>query len=310
MSGEKIVVLYYDEDIANGGFYDNFEYYYILRKYFGSDVIYKCSTSHSEENCLAQLNDKYENIEDDIWNGIQFMPHERGKIFHNNKVKIVFGAICASLIWFIRHKNILVADEYIGLCDIPELIPMSTYYAHSKLLYDERVFPPEGRYKPYRKKILFDKYRKKEFGEKHDYMINLALAERRYDKKFMINLINELTRYGKNVAVYIDRKNKEFYSWLKVYKKEVTIYEPPIESFMSLFKTFVYIPYTDGHDSTPRLIPECKFYDKEIMMRTEGFKKSGGHYRFKDTQENFESLWLKEDDEIISIVEEVLGNAA
>jgi hypothetical protein len=166
------------------------------------------------------------------------------------------------------------------------------------------VFTPKGRYKPYRKKILFDKYRKKEFGAKHNYMINLALAERRYNKRFMINLINGLPK-GHSVAVYIDKKNEDYYSWLRAFDFKVKIYRPPIKDFMSLFETFIYIPYTDGHDSTPRLIPECKFYDKEVMMFTEGFKKSGGHYRFEDTKNNFESLWLKEDDEIIGIIEEI-----
>lgn len=312
---KRIVVLYYDEDIANGGFYDNFEYYYILRKHFGSDVIYKCSTNYNEENCLKQLNDKYENIEPDIWNGIQFISHKRGKLYETRKVDIVFGAISASLFWFIKHLNILAADTYMGLCDTHHLIPESTYYKDSKLLYDERVFSSEGRFKPYRKKILFDKYRNKEFGAKHDYMINLALAERRYSKTFMINLINQLPK-GSTIGVYIDNKNKEYYSWLTAFNKtdyfkesnnRITIYEPPIKDFMSLFKTFIYIPYTDGHDSTPRLIPECKFYGKEVMMRTEGFKKSGGHYRYNDTINYFDSLWLKENDEIITIIEEVLN---
>jgi hypothetical protein len=313
---KSIVVLYYDQDIANGGFYDNFEYYYILRKYFGSNVNLVYATDHTEEDCIVQLKDKYENIEEDIWNGIQFVSHLRGKLYKKNKVDIVFSAISASLIWFIRHKNILVADQYIGLCDIPELIPASTYYRESKLLYDERVFNSKGRYEPYRKKILFDKYRIKKFGNKHDYMINLALAERRYSKEFIINLINQLPK-GSSIGAYIDSKNKEYYSWLTAFNKtdyfkednnRIIIYEPPIKNFMSLFKTFIYIPYTDGHDSTPRLIPECKFYGKDILMKTEGFKISGGYFRYKDTQNDFESLWLKEDDIIIDIIKEALNN--
>ena len=304
MSEQKIIVLYYDQDIATGGFYDNFEYYYILRKRFGSDVILKYITDHSKANCIKQIEDKYDNIEEDIWNGIEFLDHKRNKLYEMQTVKIVFSAISATLTWFIRHKNIIVADVYMGICDIEDLIPMSTYYKRAKLLYDERIFPPEDRYQPYRKKILFDKYRKTEFGAKHDYMINLSLVERRYSKKFIINLINSLNKYGdKTFAVYIDNKNRDYYSWMRAFGKTIKIYYPPIKDFMSLFKTFIYIPYSDGHDSTPRLIPECKFYGKEILMYTDDFKESGGHYRYNDTINNFESLGLRENDEILPYVE-------
>ena len=303
---KQIIVLYYDRDIANGGFYDNFEYYYILRRHFGDNVSLIYSTNHSEENCRKQLNDKYENIENDIWDGIKFISHKVGKLYSKKRVDIVFSAISASLYWFIKDKNILVADTYMGLCDTHHIVEPSTYYNQLKLLYDERVFPPEGRYKPYRKKILFDKYRKKEFGGKHNYMINLALAERRYSQEFMINLISEIPK-DETIAVYIDNKNKDYYSWL-INLDRITVYDPPIKDFMDLFKTFIYIPYTDGHDSTPRLIPECKFYGKDVIMKTDGFKISGGHHRYNDTQNNFESLWLKENDEIINIVEGVLDD--
>jgi hypothetical protein len=303
---KSIVVLYYDEDIATGGFYDCFEYYYILRKHFGPSVIFKCATNHSKQNCISQIKDKYEDFDNDIWDGIEFLPHYRGKLYEFEKFDLVFSAISASLTWFIRHKNILVADFYMGICDIHDLIPPSTYYKESKLLYDERIFHSEGRYKQYRKKILFDKYRKNQFDCKYDYMINLSLVERRYSKDFMINLIKGLPPDSK-IAAYTDNKNKHYYSWLRAFKSQITFYEPPIRNFMSLFKTFVYIPYVDGHDSTPRLIPECKFYGKDILMYTDGFHKSGGHYRYNDTINDFDSLWLKEDDEIISIIEEVLN---
>ena len=104
-------------------------------------------------------------------------------------------------------------------------------------------------------------------------------------------------------TVYIDNKNTEYYKYLQ---DKVTIYKPPIVNFMGLFNTFVYIPYADGHDSTPRLIPECKFYGKGVFMETDSFKKSGGYYRYKDTVDNFQSLWLKDNDEIISIIEELV----
>lgn len=296
----KIVLLYYDEDIATGGFYDNFEYYYILRKHFGNGVILKYITSHTKEDCMIQLNDKYVNIEKDIWDGIEFLPHKRGKLFSTEKVDIVFSAISATLIWFVHHKNILVANTYMGLCDIPELVEPSPYYKHLKLLYDERVFSREGRYMPYRKKILFDKYRTKHFGEgKHEFLINLSLTERRYQREWLESVIDTLKKDG-DVATYIDNKNTEYYKWLE---DKVTIYKPPIKDFMGLFNTFVYIPYTDGHDSTPRLIPECKFYGKGVMMHTDDFRKSGGFYRYNDTVDNFESLWLKKNDELISIIE-------
>ena len=47
-----------------------------------------------------------------------------------------------------------------------------------------------------------------------------------------------------------------------------------------------------------RLIPECKFYNKEIIINFDITKDIGAYWRWHDIQNNFESLILKEGDDI------------
>jgi len=55
-----IYFLMYDKCIVHGGFFDNFEFYYIIKKVFKDcDVKWRCITNHSREDVLAVLQVKY-----------------------------------------------------------------------------------------------------------------------------------------------------------------------------------------------------------------------------------------------------------
>ena len=64
MNKKKIYLLFYDQCIVNGGFFDNFEYYYIIKKAFKNcDVKYRVITDHPRSEVLSMLDDKYDGIE-------------------------------------------------------------------------------------------------------------------------------------------------------------------------------------------------------------------------------------------------------
>jgi len=293
---------------VNGGFFDNFEYYYIVKKAFKDcEVKYRVITDHPRDEVIQLLDDKYDGIEPKVWKDIEVLPHIFKKFYRDPlMIDVLICATNSAIYWFLEHGNIQAAKSYIGLADWRDIHPkQNKYYYNGLVLCDERIFKytSDINWKPYRKKILFDKYKWKKYGTKYDNLLNLSLVERRFSKEYIMNVIN---KYEGTFAAYTGNKNEKYFAWMNELSN-VSLIVPPIDDFMGLFKRFIYLPYKDGWDATPRLIPECIFYNKELAYHDDGRDiKSGGYYRWHDTVENFPGLWLKEDDEIINHIAEAL----
>jgi len=180
------------------------------------------------------------------------------------------------------------------------------YYKNSILLADERVYNYGI---PYRKKILFDRFKRKDsLVGKYDYLLNLSLIERRFPREWMMELFRFFGYGHVSFGAYSGFKNKEYYSYFNELDG-VDLIIPPVDDFMGLFNRFIYIPYKDGTDATPRLIPECAYYNKIVEYYDKGFEdvKSGGYYRWKDTEDDWLKLWLKKDDEIMEHIDKCLS---
>ena len=69
----------------------------------------------------------------------------------------------------------------------------------------------------------------------------------------------------------------------------------------------LYLPSVRGFDPSPRLIPECLYFEKNIIYHN--FKsikkfKDGAYYRWLDCLNGLDKVWLREDDKIFKIIEE------
>ena len=179
------------------------------------------------------------------------------------------------------------------------------YYQNSLILCDERIFnySDDINWKSYRKKILFDKYKNRDYDEKYDNLLNLSLIERRFSPDYIKKVMHT---YPGTWVAYTGHKNEKYYAWIDE-REDATLVVPPVNDFMGLFHRFIYIPYKDGWDATPRLMPECIFYGKQLSYYNDGRDiRSGGFYRYQDTMRDYKGLWLKEDDEILSHIETML----
>ncbi len=305
----------YDKCIVHGGFFDNFEYYYIVKKVFKDcDVKWRCITDHPKEEVLAILKDKYQDIDPKVYKDIEVVRHRIKKFYRDPLLMDVL--ICATnsaIYWFLEHGNVQAAKAYIGLGDWKDIHPkQNKYYKNHYVLCDERVYSYGDicNWRPYRKKILFDNFKQKDYMTgKYDYMLNLSLVERRFSREWMMELFEHFGYGHVSFGAYSGHKNEEYYAYFKDLDM-VHLVIPPVDEFMGLFNRFIYIPYRDGSDATPRLIPECVYYNKEVDYYAKGFEhiKSGGYWRYQDTMEdNWELLWLKEDDEIMGYIDKCLS---
>ena len=307
----------YDTCIVHGGFFDKFEYYCIVKRVFKDcDVKWRCITKHPRAEVIALLEDKYERIEPEVYRDIEVINYKERKLYRDPAlIDVLICPTNSAIYWFLEHGNIQAAKWYIGLGDWKDIHPkQNKYYKNHIVLADERIFDYGVRcdWLPYRKKILFDNFKQKDyFTGKYDYMLNLSLIERRFPKDWMMELFEFFGYKHVSFGAYSGLKNEKYYSYFKDLDM-VHLVIPPIKDFMGLFNRFIYIPYKDGTDATPRLIPECVYYDKIVHFYNKGFEevKSGGYHRFNDTMENdWYDLWLKEDDEIMEHIEQCLMNS-
>ncbi len=305
----------YDECIVHGGFFDNFEYYCIVKRVFRDcDVKWRCITNHLKSEVIALLEDKYERIEPEAYKDIEVIKYKRRKLYRDPPlIDVLICPTNSAIYWFLEHGNIQAAKWYIGLGDWKDIHPkQNKYYKNHIVLADERIFDYGVRcdWLPYRKKILFDNFKQRDYPTgKYDFMLNLSLIERRFPKKWMMELFETFGYKHVSFGAYTGHKNEKYYSYFKDLDM-VHLIVPPVKDFMSLFHCFIYIPYKDGTDATPRLIPETEYYGKQLDYYDKGLEmKSGGYYRYQDTLNDWPSLWLKEDDEIMEHIETCLINS-
>jgi len=306
-SKQTITFLLFDKCCINVSLFDNFEYYCLFHKVFGdrASVIYKIYTEFTRDQVVQILSDRYIDLPQIVWDNLIVQD-----IVINTTVKdpyisqVLFCATNSDVYWFLDHGNKLITVNTVTLADIKETHERAKrYYKTYRTMYDDRIFEFNDFGEPYRKKLYFDIFKKKEYGAKYDYMINLSIPQRVFPKMLMMELFEQ---YDGEIAIYVGKRNWKYYLWANKIDN-VHLLVPPIEDFMGMFHTLIYVPYNDGWDATPRLIPECKFYGKKVVYHdiVESVK-AGGYYRSLDTEQNFEGLWLREDDEIIKLVETLL----
>ena len=299
----------YDQCIVHGGFFDNFDYYYRVKNVFKDcDVKWRCITNHPREEVLAMLQDKYHDIEPKVYKDIEVVKHRINTFWKDPlMIDVIICATNSAMYWFLENGNIQAAKSYIGLADWKDIHPKQRkYYKNIYLLGDERIYDYVI---PYRKKILFDKYRQEDFlSFEYDYMLNLSLVERRFPKEWIMELLEHYGYGHVKFGAYTGHKNEKYYSYFKDLDM-VDLIVPPVDNFMGLFQNFIYIPYKDGTDATPRLIPECVYYNKGIEYYDKDISiKSGGYWRYQDTMhDDWTKLWLKEDDEIMRYIDKCLS---
>jgi len=143
----------------------------------------------------------------------------------------------------------------------------------------------------YIKKIYFKRYKK----------INSTSA------KILIYINSNLRKIPKNIL-----KEKEKYLIITGDSQPDKSYlKAPIKNLFEKFGIFLYTETTRRFDCSPRLIAECKFYNKKIIFNfniIDYFKTDSGlKYRWYDIQNNFNNLILNKDDTLIKVIHEKLN---
>ena len=151
----------------------------------------------------------------------------------------------------------------------------------------------------YRIKINFEIFNNCNFTG-NGIFINLYTDHKNYEIDEIIQYVKK--NNVKKVLLCVHKNSINRYSNIKIEGVDVEISTTPIKDLMNRFDTYVYFPTKRKWDVSPRLIPESKWYGKKVDYVDHGKIKDGSYYRYIDTVDNFDSLILKKNDEIIDIL--------
>lgn len=305
-------------DLNNGCFYDTFEYFYLFQSLGYNCCFIMAVTPETKEEMMMSLRDRYdvefESIKDRIY---YFDFHD---LYYNYRRKVV-QIICQTLFvpgssgfdTIVKSSMLLPFKKIFVMYDRP-YYSMSKefherkhlYHRNTIVLYDDRIMGElEGFVNiPYRKKINFQIFKS---IDHEDNRICLSLY---CDHKcYNINYLQEiLEKYPDDkFFLYTKRQgNYDIHYYSQLRSDRVTVEQAPIKDFMTKFNKFLYLPSNRGFDPSPRMIAECKYYGKELLIYDKEIldsNKDGGHYRVLDC-DNIESITLDKKDEVIKIYEQ------
>jgi hypothetical protein len=164
------------------------------------------------------------------------------------------------------------------------------------VLQDNRVYDAVKRNGiNYKKRILFDKLKSVTAGG--DSLLVYATKNCRDIRNY-----EELFQYGDHILAITNAENRPADT------DGIEFVLPPVENLFEKFSKYVYTPVNRKWDCSPRFIAECKYYGKEVIYHNIDYWDidKGLYFRFLDIQNDFGSLFLKSNDEIVYILKDII----
>jgi hypothetical protein len=272
-----------------GHTYEVIDYFYILKDHFKVGILICEDTDW--DTFEKSIRSKYAFTEQEILeykNNIVFL--NRPRLLKGKNILFTDGGIINT-----RDLTLLFDNVIYFACGNKEV--KNNIKNNSWILQDDRVYDPvKCNGVNYKKKILFEKL--KSIGVSKD----AALV---YATKNCRNLDNyeELSQYGNNILAITNKENKP---------KDiqgVTFVIPPVAELFEQFTTYVYTPVKRKWDCSPRFIAECKYYGKQVIYHNIDYWDTdlGLYWRKWDIDNDFKSLFLTSDDEIITIIKRIIN---
>jgi len=260
----------------SGHLFEMIEYFMFFRFYKKINACILLSDGTTLDEFFVALIEKYDLSFEEI---NEFKQHTLFKL----KPKVILA------------KKLLITDGSLRVCNA-DLITEKTilFRCFEKdivrdkvlVLQDNEVYEkiPNGVH--YKKKILFEKYKKIEKNKTNSAMFYLTINSRNLKNEEVQKIIQK-HKFQKYLVLSNDN--------LKI--DNVEILKVPVENLWNLFDTYIYTNTSKSFDCSPRFIAECSFYDKEVIYETDYIDK-GLEIRINDIKNK--KIFLKEDDEICS----------
>jgi hypothetical protein len=282
----------------SGHLFEVIDYYFILSKKYKTGILLTEEYTHSKLEFV--IREKY-NFNDeevqDILDATVFV--ETPSLASGSNIIFTDGCIDS-----LNQTPLLFDNIFVFLCGkFDSKIPDNFI-----ILGDDRIYPKEYNAIHYVKKILFSRLKRLKRpalfpGWLRTIMVYGTKNCRDLSDKQVKRVSNKYKGY--HVMVLTNSENKgEDSEWIKYY-------EVPIADLFNRFIMYYYTPTRGKYDCSPRFIAECRHYNKQVVYDSKINDEYLEHdlglkYRMQDIEEDFDSLDLKENDDIFRILDDRL----
>jgi hypothetical protein len=231
-----------------GHLFEMIDYYYAIKHYTNLTPCLLLADGTTKEELQKALDSKYENLV--VENVVE---HVSPKVILANSILITDGS------HRLNNCEILANRIYLFRCSESDFKPFTKFNSSVFLLQDFEIY--DERYKDlsitvidYKKKILFEKYKRFNSPTNNVAMFYLtslcrALSQEELDRSIAthkfddyIVITDDISRYpGKNV------------------------YQIPVDNLWDKFGTYVYTSVPRKQDCSSRFILECLYYGKTVL---------------------------------------------
>ena len=270
-----------------GHTYEVIEYYYILKEHFKVGIFF----AEQIELDLSKYDFTEEEIEE-LHSNIVY--GDKPSILRGTNILFVDGGVVNN------HNKTLLFDNILyfacGNKQVKDNVQDNVY-----ILQDDRVYDPvivNGI--NYKKKILFSKF-KRLF---HPNLRNVLMYGTKNCRNVSLDIYKKFSKKYRTSTVYAitseENKHENF--------DNVEFLVPPVIDLFSKFQLYIYTPIDRKWDCSPRFIAECKFYNKDVIYYKIDYweEDKGLYWRKWDIDNDFDSLYLTEDDEIVPILQKII----
>lgn len=271
-----------------GHTFEVFDYFYILSKHFKVGILIG---EDIDWNILqASIRSKYKFTEEEIQhikNSTVF--HNRPRLIKGQNILFVDGGVVNAREYHLMFNNVLFFA-----CGNKEIKDNTNDRVW--ILQDDRVYESVQKNGiNYKKRILFSKL--KEVGHSTTQALVYATKNCRDIRSY-----EGLRQYSDHILVITNKENKH------TPLDGFTFVTPPVEDLFAQFSTYIYTPIARKWDCSPRFLAECKYYNKNVIFHDIDYWDidKGLYWRNWDIENNFESLFLTDDDEIIKIITNII----
>ena len=152
----------------------------------------------------------------------------------------------------------------------------------------------------YRRSLYFDMMKPQPLG-RESTMFNMVTDHKCYEPDELYEIMAEYNR--PHYTIFTKEQWYEKYKILE--SNQVDVLKTPCLNYMELFDEHIYLPSLRHLDPSPRLIPECIWFNKKFIYHyKKDTPKDGGYWRYWDSiPGGFDCLKMTLNDEIINIIE-------
>ena len=267
----------------SGHLFEMIEYFMHFRYVKGIDACILISDGTSKEMFFKAIDDKYDLTQEELQ---QFKDHTyfefKPFVIYADTLLITNGSMRFEGADLFANKKLVFRCSNLepGL-DRDDII----------LLQDPRIYEDMDNSVPYKKRMLFSKYKKLE--PKHP---NVGMFYAKSNSKVM---------HRDEFDYLVDKHKNRFDSFMLLTDQVIDVPDGvelrlvPVPDLWDSFGAYIYThkESTKLVDCSPRFVAECKFYGKELIIEAPQIDK-GLAARLYDIEHD--DVWLREDDDISS----------